>query len=145
MRVAVILLACVGLLAPSTHGIALCIGCDGRVTLEAAVDGACAGAQPEGCCRRTSCEGESESDSHQHAIGSSDQHGECQDALLGRDAAPPSETFSAKRPVSRSGQDAVTADPATDLGARPATDAGATSCDRGMPPPSFLRTVVLRL
>lgn len=145
MRVGVVLLACVGLILPSAHGLALCIGCDGSVTLEAVVDGACAGAQAESCCSRTSCEGESEADSDQSAFDSHDQHGECQDAILGRDATPPSETFSGKRPISRSGSDVVAAGSTTDLTAQLATNAGAISRDRGMPPPPFLNTVVLRL
>ncbi len=147
MRSAVILLASIGLVAPSAHGVALCIGCDGSVTLEAAVDGACAGAQSGGCCSRTSCEENSESDSHQLAVDAYDQHGSCQDAILGRDAAPPSKTFSGKgkRLVSRSGSDAVAAEFTTDQAARSATEAGVASRDCGILPSSFLNTVVLRL
>ena len=145
MRIAVILLACVGLVAPSAHGIALCIGFDGSVTLKAAVDGTCAGAQPEGQLRRTSCEEDPEADSHQHDIDPHDQHGECQDAMLGRDAAPPSKTFSGKRPVPRPGSDAVAAESTSGLAAQLAAEAREVSRNRGTLPSSFLNTVVLRL
>ena len=145
MRIALILLTCLGLALPSAHGIALCIGCDGSVALKTEVGGARARAQSEGCCRGTSSEEDPESDSHQHAVDADDQHGECHHAILGRDATPPSETFSGKRPVPRTGSDAVAAEFTTDLAARLAAEAGAVSRSRGTLPSSFLNTVVLRL
>ena len=49
MRAAKVITAaflCLGLAVPSAHGLVLCVDDDGGLAVEAAVDGACAGARP---------------------------------------------------------------------------------------------------
>ena len=49
VKIIAIALVCLGLGIPSAHGIALCMDSDGGFTVEAAVNGACAGALTT-CC-----------------------------------------------------------------------------------------------
>ncbi len=144
MRIAVILLTCIGLAVPGAHGIALCIGCDGSVVLENAIDGACAGSQSRSCCARTSCE--EDSATPQGGIKANVQHGSCHDVLLGRDAAPPSGKLSVKRRPSRSDSGAIVdVDPAAGLIEQPNAEMRSACSHQGAPVPPFLSTVVLRL
>lgn len=41
-------LLCLGFVVPSAHGVVLCVDDDGDLALEVAVNGACAGARPQG-------------------------------------------------------------------------------------------------
>jgi hypothetical protein len=142
VRAVATLLICLGLVVPSAHRLALCVGCDGSVALEIAIDGACAGALPGACCSQAMCM--EESASHRTGIAARPDHEGCHDVPLGRDAVSPSVALSAKRLVSRPGSDAVAMmqSPTTPVVRHVAT-AGGVRPERGSPPPPFLTTVVL--
>jgi hypothetical protein len=143
MRVALVLLACLGLVLPSAHWIALCIGCDGSIALEIAVDGTCAGAQHRSCCR-TSCE--EKPAAHKQKAEARIANECCRDVLLGRHATPPTVPVSTKRLSPRDDSDvAVAAQPAAGPITQAAAHASGMGSYRGMPPPPFLTTVVLLL
>lgn len=68
---------CVGLVLPSAHSVALCLDSEGNLTLEAAVNGACAGSDSR-CCEDDEPRGEeSTSDS---CYG--DHCGSCRDVVI---------------------------------------------------------------
>jgi hypothetical protein len=143
VRIALVLLMCLGLALPSARGIALCIGCDGSVALEMAVDGACARSQSRSCCPPMS--GGEEIASHQQRIEAHGRHGSSHDALPGRDAAPPAEMFSGKRKLSGLDSGAVVTDAVAVPFEQPTTEAKDTRTSGDTPFPPFLSTVVLQL
>ena len=144
VKAVVIILICLGLVVPSAHGLALCVGCDGSVALEIAIDGACAGARSAACCGRAPC-GE-DALQHRLVVEAHAVHDGCRDTLLGRDAAHPPNTLSAKRLVPRPGSDGeVAAESTTAPVVRQGTATRGTGPERGSSPPSFLGITVLIL
>jgi hypothetical protein len=69
---------CIGLVLPSAHSVALCLDREGNVSLEAAVNGACAGLDSR-CCDGDTSRGE------EPALDScyADHCGGCRDVVIG--------------------------------------------------------------
>jgi hypothetical protein len=141
-RTATLIAVCLGLALPGAHALALCIGCDGSLALDVAVDGACTGTKTQGhSTARTPAEG----------LGCTtdavDGCGGCTDVVLsGGGAAIPPTAVSGKVRPSRTTDE--TTNPADALGdSHPRACSGASSSSyapvSGRPPQC--RSVVLRL
>jgi hypothetical protein len=68
---------CIGLVLPSAHSIAVCVDGEGSFTLEAAVNGACAGSDSRCCEEETPAEHETAPDGC-----SADHCGSCRDIVV---------------------------------------------------------------
>lgn len=84
VRMTFIALVCLGLGLPSAHGIALCVDSEGSFTLEAVLNGACAGAQDSRC-------GSGEEPHGEMGLRSNavDHCGSCRDVVFSRDGHGP--------------------------------------------------------
>lgn len=102
-KIFTVAVVCLGLGISGAHGVALCFGSDGSLSLEAALDGACVGAQTSGCGERDSVAGPPGS-----SLRGVDDGGSCRDVVIGQDGvnAPPPSAASAKRLIERPGSSA---------------------------------------
>jgi hypothetical protein len=143
MRIAATLLITFGLVAQGPWGVAFCADCDGGVSPESAIDGACAGSQACLRCPGVPCGVDFSAD---FSIDTYAEHVGCSKTLLDRDTAPPPDSSSAKRLVSRSGSDpAVASERFADSAARPADSRTVKRLSRGAPFLPSLGSVVLLL
>lgn len=142
-KILTVAVVCLGLGISGTHGVALCFGSDGSLSIEAALDGACAGA-------RTSCCSEREPLSEQAAstMRGVDESGSCRDVVIGQDGAnaPLPSATSVKRLMERPGNTEGPVPAQTSIEDLSATSPSGGECQatRGQRPPP-IRTTVLRL
>ena len=142
-KILTVAVVCLGLGISGAHGVALCFGSDGSLFIEAALGGACVGAQ-------TSCYGErvpvsGQTGSSLHAI---DEGESCRDVVIGRDGVngPLPSAASAKRLVERPGSsvEPTPADVSIEDFNQASRGGGACRAETGQRPP-LIRTAVLRL
>jgi hypothetical protein len=143
-RPLITLLICLGLALPGAHGVVLCVGRDGNIALEVAVDGVCTSALTRNCGPASMCD--LESTPHADSLAAHSTHHGCNDTSLGRDTVPVSEVPSAKRLAAKPGSDGLAATrPVSDreiVSAYAKRDAGATC---GSPLDPLLESVILLL
>lgn len=143
MKVAIILLATLGLIVAAANGSGFCVECDGFVSSRGADEGTCLG--PDGCSHSSdsSCGSDMQGGA---SIDARSEHVGCRDALRGPDAAPPPEPESSKRSASRSDSDYLAAAGGFTDPVLSHSDRGdATRLSRGAPTPALLSSVVLLL
>ena len=142
-KILTVAVVCLGLGISGAHGVALCFGSDGSLFIEAAVDGACVGAQTNCCADRVPLSGQPGS-----SLRVIDHGGSCRDVVIGRDgvSAPLPSSRTSKRPIARferSGGQTSSETPIDDLGSKLRRGGTCQAAIGQRPPP--IRTTVLRL
>ena len=141
VRIATVLLGCLGLALPSAPGIALCIGGDGDVELKRATHAVCAGTEPGGRGHgATAC-------GFDRGFEAVDQSRDCHDVVLSRDVAtsPPTSASEKHRPQQSLAEAAAGADCRDEHDAILVVGTRPTPTAHRVPTLRSLSTVVLRL
>ena len=142
-KILTVAVVCLRLGVSGAHGVALCFGSDGSLFIEAALDGACVGAQTSCCGERVPVTGQTGSSLYATGEGES-----CRDVVIGRDGAnaPLPSAASGKRLVERPGSsvEPTPADASIENFNQASRGGGACQAETGQRPP-LIRTAVLRL
>lgn len=143
MRIAAMLLITLGLAAQGPWGATFCADCGGGVSSESADDGVCLGSVAGACGHGDPCDVDSSTGA---SIDIRSEHVGCGEALRGGDTAPPPDSSSFKRLVSRSGSDPAVASERLSDPASPRSDSGTViRLSHGAPSPASSGSVVLLL